>query len=393
MPPYGWLSLPERPAPSVTETVDDNYGSAAESALQILANHRQNIGAPALSAAVAIEGNIVWRGAVGYADLDTSKPVSLRTQFRIGSTSKAITATALARLVQRGAIDLDRPIGAYLTPLPNQDWATITPRQLASHTAGLPHYKENRDWLGLYQTIALRKHFENVEDALEIFDDAPLLFEPGTGFHYSTLGTVLLGAVMARASDSSYRDLVQREVLAPAQMTKTIVAPSDPSAYSELARFYYRDGNRYREWRHVDLSHRLPGGGFASTPTDLVRLGSLYLDDAYLSQEMRQVFWAPQKFGNDQVNPQRYALGWRWREWDVPEVGLAPNANHGGVSRGAQAWLLVFPEHRTVIAFCINVKTATFGDFGRLYEPLLRVFNQARLRTLDSRERLARDLE
>ncbi|MEM9744184.1 MAG: serine hydrolase domain-containing protein [Pseudomonadota bacterium] len=336
--------------------------------------HRAEMGAPALSAAVAVDSKVVWRGAVGWADIKSKRAVDVETLFRIGSTSKAITATALAQLVQDGALNLDAPIGNYLQPMPNPQWHAITARQLASHMAGIPNYGDNRDWLGLYQTIKLDKHYPDVRKALSLFDGSPLLHQPGSQFEYSSLGTVLLGAVMSAAAGKSYRQIISDRVLAPSEMTGTRVAPMYHEDGSNLARFYLNRNGRIREWRPVDLSHRLPGGGFVSTPTDLARMGARWLDDAYVSASTRAVFWKPQTLNDGSVNAQNYALGWRWREWTVDGVGLARNANHGGVSRGAQCWLLVFPDFQLSIAFAINTRTDEFHQFGALYEPLLRAF-------------------
>jgi CubicO group peptidase (beta-lactamase class C family) len=373
MLPFGWVVI-EGEAPVVEELLDSRFRDAADNALRQLVTHRENTAAPAISAAILIDGQIVWRAAVGWADIETRDPVTLDSRFRIGSTSKAITATALARLVARGVVDLDTPVSEYLDVLPNAAWASITPRQLASHMAGLPHYKENGDRVGLYATIALSRHYDDVRDALEIFDESPLLFEPGTDFHYSSLGTVLLGAVMSAASGKSYRQLIRDEVFEPAGMTATFVAPRTAPPGSGLATFYYRQEGRYREWRPVDLSHRLPGGGWASTPSDLVRMGSLHLDESYLPAAVRDEFWTPQKLASGDVNEQDYALGWRWREYEVEGIGLLRNANHGGVSRGAQSWLMVLPDFNAALAVNINAKTPEFTDFASIYAELLPQF-------------------
>ena len=377
LPPLGWLKM-EGDAPVVQEAFDPAYAQAGDTVIAALDRRRIEIGAPAFSVAVAIDGDIVWRGAVGWADLETKTPATPATQFRIGSTSKAVTAAALARLVERGVIDLDAPVSAYLDPLPNPAWTTITARQLASHMAGLPHYGDNTDIVGLYKTGALRQHYADVRDALEIFDESDLLSEPGTAFSYSSLGTVLLGAVMSEAAGKPYRQVIEEEVLTPAGMTATIVAPKRAGGDSALATFYLVQGGRQREWRPVDLSHRLPGGGYASTPSDLVRMGAQMLDDDYISPETRDAFWAPQKLASGDVNEQDYAIGWRWREYEVEGVGLARNANHGGVSRGSQSWLLIFPDYDMAIAFNINTKTEEFRDFGMAWEDIFREFALAK---------------
>ncbi|WP_300532408.1 serine hydrolase domain-containing protein [Maricaulis sp.] len=370
--PFGWTQLPDGPGPVTQDLLDPAYAGAAEEAARRLEAWRARIGAPALSAAVAVEGEIVWRGAAGWSDLARATPATPDTIFRIGSTSKAVTATALARQVQRGELDLDAPLATYFADLPNPAWTGITARQLASHMAGVPHYGGNSDTAGLIATMTMRRHYPTVQAALDVFDGSALGFEPGTDFNYSSLGTVLLGAAMSEAGGLSYRDLIAREVIEPAGAQSTLVAPRSHSG--ELANFYLRRDQRYRVWRPVDLSHRLPGGGWASTPSDLVRIGSLWLDEDFISPETREAFWTPQSLANGETNEQDYALGWRWREFEIEGVGIARNANHGGVSRGSQSWLLVFPDYEMSIAFNTNMNTEEFAEFGMFYQDLVEVF-------------------
>lgn len=373
LPPFGWVTMGAT-APVTQEALDPAFAAAGDKVIGLLDERRKVIGAPAFSAAVAIDGALVWRGAVGWADIASDTAATPATQFRIGSTSKAVTATALARLVDKGLINLDAPITEYLDELPNPAWATVTPRMLASHMAGMPHYGENGEYGGLYHSMALRKNFEDMRDAVKLFDESPLLSEPGTEFFYSSLGTVLLGAVMSEAADMPYRQIIEDEVLDYAGMTSTIVAPKRRGSHADMATFYLLKDGKQRAWRPVDLSHRLPGGGWASTSTDLARMGVLVLDADYISDETREAFWTPQVLANGEVNEQDYAIGWRWREYEVDGAGIARNANHGGVSRGAQSWLLVFPDYNMAVAFNINSRTDEFRDFGMAYQDIFREF-------------------
>jgi len=370
--PFGWSRLPDGPAPQVQTVHDPRYQAASDDALARMAVFRETLGAPSLSAAVAIDGELVWEGAVGWADIEAETPISTDRLYRIGSSSKAVTAIALARLVDRGAFDLDQPISEIFDHLPNPDWADITPRQLASHMSGVPHYDGNTELGGLYSMITLRAHIDDVREAVTLFDESELLFEPGSDFDYSSLGTVLLGAAMSEVTGLSYREIIRNEVLRPAGATVTRVAPRE--AGDPMVGFYYREGDRFRRWRPVDLSHRLPGGGWASTPAELVQIGSLMLDEDFISRDTREAFWTPQHLNSGEVNEQDYALGWRWREWEIEGVGPMRNANHGGVSRGSQCWLMILPDYNMVIAFTINQKTDPFWDFGALYEDIARAF-------------------
>lgn len=373
MPPWGWVTL-DGPVPEAQQAFDPRYEAAGSRALRQMAEYRAATNLPSLSAAVAVGSELVWVGSVGFSDIASRAPATPETLFRIGSTSKALTATALARLVERGEIDLDRPLSSYLADVANPAWSDVTARQLASHSAGMPHYGDNRDWMGLYRSVAMDHHYDDVRDAVSIFDSSPLLYSPGTDFHYSSLGTVLLGAAMSDASRSSYRDLMHQEVFEPAGMVSTFADGDGDPREARLATLYFTDGQRFRPWRKVDLSHRLPGGGFISSPEDLVRLGKMYFDAGYLSVETRRLFWTPQRLADGSINEQNYALGWRWRERDFEGVGVVRNANHGGVSRGSQCWLLLYPDYAMSMAFCTNAKTQEFGTFGRFYESLFLSF-------------------
>jgi CubicO group peptidase (beta-lactamase class C family) len=373
LPPTGWQQI-NGTVPESQQLFDPDFAARGQRALDAIRDYRQEHNLPALSVAVARGDGLVWTGTVGFADIAAGTPMAPDTLFRIGSTSKAITATALARLVERGEIDLDAPLSTYLSPLPNPAWGAITPRQLASHAAGVPHYGENGDTVGLYRSIAMQRHYNDVRDALAVFDGSPLLHPPGTAFHYSSLGTVLLGATMSEVAGLPYRDLVTREVLEPAGMSSTFADGDEDERNQRVTQLYYTDGERFRPWREVDLSHRLPGGGFISSPSDLARMGLKYFDPDYLAPATRDRFWTPQRLADGRVNEQDYALGWRWREWDIDGVGVVRNANHGGVARGSQCWLLVLPDQAMSMAFCTNVKTDSFSTFGGVYKPLVLAF-------------------
>lgn len=348
----------------------------SQAALDLLAQHRAKINAPAISAAVAIEGKMVWSGAVGWANIENKIPVTEATQFRIGSTSKAVTATLLAKMVQEGKIDLDKPIENYYPDLPNPAWKKLTPRQLASHTSGLPDYIDNYgDLWGFYYLFNLNKRYASVVKSLEVFDDTALLFEPGTEYHYSSFNTVLQSVILESVANKPFLQAMRDEIFVPLHMEST-GAEYELPAQNLLANFYWNKDGQYpgfRIWQKVDLSHRLAGGGFISTPSNMVKLGSAWLNDNFIKPETRKIFWRPQTLVDGSIPKENYALGWRWKDYE-DELGQVHNANHGGVSRGSQSWLMVIPEKQMVVSVMINSNVEEFWDFGRVSMPLARLF-------------------
>lgn len=370
--PFGWYQLPNR-APVDAELYNQNYARASEAAMAILADRRTKISAPSLSAAISVDGELVWAGAVGWRDVANNLPATTKTVYRIGSTSKAVGITGLARLVAEGSMNLDVPIASYSDNLPNQAWNALTSRQLASHTAGLAAYEENNDWIGFYQSLALTTRFDDPQKALSVFDGADILFDPQTEFHYSGFDNVLLSAVMQDAAEQPFNQVMTSRVFDPLGLSST--SPDHlKTPDAEFAFSYQMKGNKAKRWRQVDLSHKLAAGGYVSTPSDLAMLGAAWLDDQFIPSDIREQFWTPVKLLNGEINEQHYALGFRRASWPVDGVGDVVHLNHGGVSKGAQCWLIIALEHDIVIAISTNRRTDQFFDFADVYVDFLEIF-------------------
>ena len=372
-------------APNQHAIFNQNYESASSEALKKIELHRKSLFSPGISAAVAIDGQLVWAGSAGWANLERQKAMTPDTQFRIGSTSKSLTAALLAKMVESNKLDLDAPISNYSIGRMNPDWLSITPRQLASHTSGIPHYDNNTDWSGIIKIMRLDSHYDDVVESIALFDSSDALFSPGESFEYSSLGTVLLSAVMQQAYQQNFHTLMKEHIFTPLNMHSTMAEPEvnrREELSPNLARFYWHP--QYHKalvapWRDVNLSHRLAGGGFISTPSDLVKLGLGFNSPEFISSKIREEFWTPQTLHNGQVNEQNYGLGWRVSTSDFgEEIGELFHANHGGVSKGAQSWLMVIPEFNMSVAVNINSKTEKFWDFASISYELVKIFIQAR---------------
>jgi CubicO group peptidase (beta-lactamase class C family) len=371
-----WRSLPEGDAPRSQTIDDERFADAGQRALEIIAAHRERYGFPALTAAVSIGGDLAWTGAVGWADLDASTPATRDTVLRIGSTSKAVTATALARLVDRGDMSLDAPLSAYSDDWSNPAWPELTLRQLASHTAGLPEYDDNGDFMGGLVTLCGCVHYGSVRESLAIFDGTELLYEPGTDFAYTSFDVSLIGAAIAASQGRPFLDVLSREVFEPLGMGAS-GGDHDGRERPHLARFYETEGGRARTWRPFDLSQRWPGGGLVSTSAELARLGGAWMDPAFITPETRAAMWTPQVLSDGEVNEQYYALGWRFSPHDTwPGDGsrLLPMAHHGGITKGAMSWLVVYPDFELSIAVNINTRAEDFGAFVSVEDELALLF-------------------
>lgn len=298
---------------------------------------------PGLSVAVGLDGDIVWAEGFGWADIENRVPVTALSKFRIGSVSKTLTATAIGRLSESGKLELDIPVQRYVPEFPEKRWP-ITSRQVAGHLAGIRHYNGTE--------FLLAKRFEDVKSSLEIFAADSLLFRPGTKYQYSSYGWNLLSAVIEGAAGGPFLAYMEREVFAPLGMRHTIPDWTDSLADYRV-RFYEktRDG-RVINAPYVDNSYKWAGGGFLSTPSDLVRFGFGHLDPKVLKPETVRMLTTPQRL--DSGEETGYGIGWM----SGPDLTGRRTVGHGGGSVGGTTAFVVFPEESMVIAITSNLTGA-----------------------------------
>ncbi len=318
-----------------------------------------------LATCVAAAGEVLWCSANGYADMKSREPVTARSSMRLGSVSKPVTAVLMARLLERGVVDLDRPIGELVPELP-QHFQAVTLRQLASHTAGVRHYRFRFAWPP-HETWS-RVAFASATDSTAAFAGDPLLFAPGTGFQYSSHGYTLLGAVLERAAGAGFGELLEREIAAPMSLTDT--ALDAPSPEPGWARSYETLGGRYRNAFAVDNSRGWPGSGIRSSADDLARLASALPVGGFIRRETLERLLIPQELPDGTANPQNYALGWRLAQTQKFLGGKESYrvAHHGGVSAGGSAFLLLFPDQAVAVAVLTNTRTGSGALSGLAFD-------------------------
>jgi serine beta-lactamase-like protein LACTB len=313
-------------------------------------------GIPGLAIAVAVDGRMVFAEGFGYADLEQRVPAWPETKFRIGSISKPLTAVALMQLVEQRKIDLDAPVQKYVPSFPDKG-ARITPRLLAGHLAGIRHYKNDE--------FLIAKHYDSIVEGLKIFKDDPLVAPPGTKYSYSTYGFNLLSAVIESASGETFLDYMQRHVFNAFGLVHT-TADENRRLVEQRSRFYSRaTGGGLENAPYVDNSYKWAGGGFLSTPEDVVRFGSALLHPGFLTADSLNLLFSSQKTIAGQETG--YGMGWG--------IGKSQSGQriyqHSGGSVGGSCQMIVYPETSVVVALLTNLGEAPWkiGDVESIAEP------------------------
>lgn len=245
---------------------------------------------PGLSVSVARGGEIVWAEGFGWEDLESRAPATAGTRYAVYSAAKAWTAAAGLRLVAEGMLEIGEPIRTYLPGLP-EPLAGATPYQLATHTAGVRHYGEG-------EAAPDARHCATPAEAVEIFVDDPLLFEPGAGRSYSSWGYVLLSRVIEAAAGEPFPELLERRIFTPAGMADTLFA--DPAAViPHRAEPYERaEGGGWARVVGLDITCKWGAGGFLSTAPDLVRFYLAVLGGELVDPASARMLLQPEEDGS-----------------------------------------------------------------------------------------------
>lgn len=322
---------------------------------------------PGLSVAVAVDGEIVFSGGVGHAELDNRTPATGRTVHNVGSVSKVLSVVGLMQLVERGKVDLDATIQTYLPYYPELEFP-VTVRHILTHTSGIRHY--NGVEFGPYDLLSLR-HYDTFEEATELWRDDPLVFEPGTAWMYSSHAQNLQHGIVEAASGMDFEAYLKRHVFEPAGMMAT--------QFDVPSRVVHNRGHGYvrdRTGRFVhpppeDPSYKYAGGGIISTVEDLVRLGLAINAGVLLRPETVAEMHRPQidssiregRTMSGATTPLTHdqALAWFIR---TDQAGRR-YPSHTGTVKGTRSFLGNFADYGVVIAIQANAlpfDSARYGE-------------------------------
>ena len=352
-----WVSA-SAPAP--------RWAAAVEQGRQISRGALLEQNLPALSVAVGAGGEVVWAEALGWADIEEQARVTPHTRFRIGSASTMFTAAAAGLLIEKDRLKLDEKIQTYVPSYPEKQWP-VTLRQLMAHEAGV------RSDAGDEEDV--RSRCERTTDGLARFAAAPLLFEPGTRFHYSTYGWMLVSAAIENAAGEPFSAYMRKQIFEPLGMADTKLDSATDVSTDTAASYFPRFAadTRYgpQEPDTLDYSCFSGATAFLSTPSDMVRFGMALDSGTLLQPATVQLLEASQRLPSGDATG--YGLGF---DRETVTLAGAPRdlvVHDGEIRGGMVASFITFPERGVVVAVAANT---SYADTAAVALRLADVFAQ-----------------
>ena len=292
---------------------------------------------PGASVAVVRDGRLAWQRGFGVKDVGSGEPVDNDTVFAACSDTKPVFAYAVAKLCERGLMDLDTPLTRYTTEriIPDPRLELITARHVLTHTTGFPNWRQ---------------------------EPAPLTLEftPGERFQYSGEGFSYLQAVVERVTGKSFEAFLMDHLLAPFGMNSSRVTwdmpyvrrmakPHDKAAKRIQGKF---ETLRTASDRERDLARYGAAACLLTTPGDYAKFFEEILDprpaDAFrLTPSGLREYLRPQVKKDD---AQSMALGWV----AVARAGIPTLYTHAGQDAGYYCSAVMSPAKKSALMIMMN---------------------------------------
>lgn len=301
---------------------------------------------PGLALLVARDGKVVRAEGYGIANLEHRVAVKPETIFQSGSVGKQFTATAVMQLVEDGKVRLDDPITDYLGEAPSA-WASVSVRQLLSHTAGFGDYTSRFD---------MRRDYDE-EQLLQLVKATPLEFRPGQGWKYSNLGYVALGIMIHRVSGKFYGDFLQERVFRPLGMTTARVISEADIVPDRAAGYVWAGGGwKNQDWVSPTLNTTADGSLYVSI-LDLAKWDAALYGKTMLKRSSLAQMWTVAKLANGEPNAGEYGFGWFVHQHDGRRL-----LEHDGEWQGFSCHIARYVDDRLTVAVLTNLGNAAAGD-------------------------------
>jgi CubicO group peptidase (beta-lactamase class C family) len=325
---------------------------------------------PSVAVAVIVDQETLWHDTYGYADVDQELPAKPDTIYKLYSVAKVFTAIETMRLVEEGLVDLDAPITDVLPDFNIQsrfkDSGPITVRSILTHHAGLP--RNGCTWVPytpqdpeVLTVIAASVGF--------CHSVAPV----GERYHYSNLGSDVLGYVIEKLRGQTFASYMQEHLLTAAGMESSAFLSNDLPAAKDEAWGYTYSKRTYIPLAQDDITS-LPSGNLYASLEDMESFVKFLLREGesdslqYLQSGTLQMMYKEQY--PDNRDPHTMGLGWKIARILDKETMIW---HDGGPVEGTGALVALLPEKKLGIVLIANGDS--FG--GNLSVPLaVEIFTQ-----------------
>ncbi|GJM14435.1 MAG: serine hydrolase [Pseudohongiella sp.] len=235
---------------------------------------------PGVSVIVRKDGETLYRGAKGLANMELGIPIEPDMVFRIGSITKQFTAASILLLEERGLLRVEDTIDKHLDYYPADQASSITIDHLLAHTSGIVSYTGIP---GYMMGDRIRRDL-STRELVDVFKDLNPVSSPGDEWAYNNSGYVLLGAIIEAVSGQSYDEFVQANIFDKLGMNNSHYG-SDTKVIPRRVDGYEVADDSINNARFLSMSQPHAAGSLLSSVDDLAIWDDALFNGRVLSAE------------------------------------------------------------------------------------------------------------
>ncbi|ADM37789.1 beta-lactamase family protein [Bacillus spizizenii] len=242
---------------------------------QKISNYLKEIGFSG-TAMIVRNGEIVTNKGFGYADRKHHIQNNPLTSFYVGSSQKALIATAILQLEEKGKLQTSDPVSAYLPNFPNGQ--TITLKNLLTHTSGINGHIEGNGAI-------------TPDDLIKDVEHQGIKRQPGV-WDYKDSNYSVLAYIVAEVSGESYEQYITNHIFKPAGMTHAgFYKTYNKEPYPAVG--YKLKGSRMVTPYMPDLSQLYGAGDIYMSAIDMYKFDQALIDGKLYSQKSYEKMFTP----------------------------------------------------------------------------------------------------
>lgn len=302
---------------------------------------------PGASVLIIYQRNSIFQKGYGLANLETNKPISGLTNFRLASITKQFTAMSIMILYSRGMLDYEQTLIEFFNGFPDYG-NEITLRHLLNHTSGL------YDYFGLISdTVTQQLNDQDVLDLMMLQHST--YFTPGSNYRYSNTGYVLLALVVERVSGQSFSEFLNKNIFSPLGMNGSLAYEKGTSEIINRAYGYNISNSDYLFNDQSITSAVLGDGGIYSSTNDMLAWDqALYTAKLIPYDILNEAFISGEVISGSKTG---YGFGWR-----IDNFLYRERLSHSGSSVGFKNIYHRYPNEELSIIIFTNRTTGDLKD-------------------------------
>lgn len=302
---------------------------------------------PGLALSIFKNESIIYKSAMGIANLEYNIPITTATPFHVGSISKQFTLFSILLLEQEGKLSIDDNIRKYIPEL-NDFGYKITLKNLANHTSGFRDISDLTNLSG----ISDNDTFTNEQAVKLLTNQKNINFIPGEKFEYCNSGYILLAEIVKRVSGKSLAEFATERIFKPLKMNNSFFLDRSDKIIKNLAYSYYNENSTYH--KNILNSTYVGSTGLITTVEDLSLWAQNFNTKTIGNDTIFNKMGEKSKLNNGEILS--YALGQEVKNYKGFNVIF-----HGGGIASYRAYLLRIPEKN----FSVSI-TSNDNDFNPL---------------------------